>query len=57
MGYLGDLLEIRHIQLGIADSLGINGPGLGVDGLLELLRLAGVYEYDFSSEFREGVVE
>jgi hypothetical protein len=31
-------LEVRNIQLGIADGLGVEAPGLFGDGLAELLR-------------------
>ena len=57
MGDLGDLFEVRHVQLGIADGLGVDGTGPGCDGFLELLRLRRVYEYDLSAKLRKSVMK
>ena len=57
MGDLGNLFEVQHVQLGVADGLGVNGTSPLCDGFLELLRLRGVYEYDLSAKLRKSVME
>ena len=59
-GVMGDLrnrLEVGHVQLRVADGLGINRAGLRRDGLPERLRLARVDELHRAAQLGKRVVE
>ena len=57
MGDGGYGLEIRHVELGVADALQVEGPGAGTDSGAEVLRIAGVDEADGDAELGERVAE
>ena len=54
---LGKDLEVRHVELGIADRFDINGARFRRDGLAERLRVARVHELHRAAQLREGVME
>ena len=47
---LGDGLEVVHVALGVADGLGVEQPGVLVDGPLEVGRVARVDEAGLDAE-------
>ena len=57
VGDLGKRGEVGDVQLGIADGLGEDRPGLRADGLTECLGVAGIDELHRAAELGEGVVE
>jgi hypothetical protein len=54
---LRDGLEVRHVQLRIADGLDVDRPGLFVDRLPERFRIARIDELHRAPQLRERVVE
>ena len=57
MGDGRERLEIRHVELRVADGLGVNGARLGGDRPAERLGVLGVDELRAAPEFRERVVQ
>ena len=57
MGNLGQSFEIRDIQLGIADSFGINGAGMSIDGFLKLIQILRIDEFYRPAQFGESIME
>ena len=54
---VGDLPVVGHVVLGVAGGFDIDGPGVLVDQLAQGLRLAGIEEPHFDTEFGKGLRE
>ena len=57
VGDAGQLLEVRYVEFGVADGLGVDGPRLRRDGPAERLRVPGVHEGRLPAQLLEGIVE
>ena len=57
MGDLGQRLDVRDIQLGVAQGLGVNGPRLVVDQRAQPVEVVRVDEFDGNSPLGKGVVK
>ena len=53
----GELLDVGHVELGIAERLGVDGAGLVVDGGANAVEVVGVDEADVDAQPRQRVVE
>ena len=53
--HLGDGLEVVHVALGVPDGLGVEQPGVLVDGPLEVGRVARIDEPRLDAEPLERV--
>src|SRR5947209_18320611 len=52
-----ECLDIGDVVLGVAETLGVDGAGFGVDGLAKAVEIVGIDEADVDAEPRQRVVE
>jgi len=53
----GQSLNINDVELGIAQSLGVDGPGFAVDGRPQTVKVVGIDKADVDAEAGQSVVE
>ena len=53
----GQLLDVGNVELGIAQGLGVDGPGFRVDGSSQAVEVVGIGKAHLNAEPRQGVVE
>ncbi len=53
----GELVDVDDVELGVAEGLGVDGAGFGVDGGAQAGEVVGVDEADGDAELGQGVVE
>ena len=57
MGNAGQLFDVGNVELGIAQGLGVDGPGFGVDGCPQAVKVIGIDKAYVDAEAGQGVVE
>ena len=57
MGNGGELFDVGNVELGIAERLGVDGAGLGVDGGAQAVEVVGIDKAHGDAEARQRVVE
>ena len=57
MGDRGQLFNVHHVQLRIAQRLGVDRTGLGVDGGTQPVKVVGIHKSNRNAQLRQRVVE